>query len=315
MVTRTKLILLGCGLSIATLLPLLPLTSSPAPQESTARLKDVCPEGWTRYGCQLVRLCVSPEVESQYPVAKTLEDKSTGCGRPDDRIVPEVWTHATPYEVGWREKGQYGGYNFYSKVAKLDSSTIKNGDLNDAIASLHLNDPSTDWNNGWHDYLNTNLMSLETYDLALPPPKTPVKEVCPTGWSRFSCEFVRLCVAPSVTNRYNLTTSKEFGNARCEMDNRSVGEQDTHSSPHEVGKAAAALLLGPRYVGVVKLDSPDIFDGNIDEAIQRLVLVPIPTNALIEYARGAKEGEAMFRSYLSKNRQKEKEIEGAKNPH
>lgn len=317
MASRISSILVVGGLSIAALvvMPLVPRTVSQEAQERAAPLRDVCPEGWARYSCNEVRLCVSPEVENQYDVAKALEEKGTGCGR-SDRIVPGAWAHVTPYVVGWRNRAYMGGgYYFYTRVAKLDASNVKNRDLNEAIENLHLGNTSRELSKGGSDWKPVDFESLETYKLKVPTPNPSVKEVCPAGWRRFSCEFVRLCVAPSVTNRYNLETSREFQNADCKMDSRTVGAEDTNSSPHDVGYARGWMLLGPQYVGVVKLDLSDIFDGNVDEAIQRLVLVPLPPNALIEFNHGAKEGVARFQNYLNENRIKEKEIEDAKSPH
>lgn len=318
MAIRISSIVIG-GLSVAAFLTLFPLAISSAAQQSVAPLRDVCPDGWARYRCTTgVRLCVSPEVERQYDPAESLRKvRGWGACVANDELVPEAWTHATPEELGYMEASDTPGYNFCRKVVKFDSSNIKDGDLDKTIESLHIpdGDNPTSWNKGWHAYKPLDSISLETYGLPVPAPKPSVKEVCPVGWSRFSCQFVRLCVSPRVTSQYNLETSKEFGYAGCKADNRSVGEEDTNSSPHDVGIAAGYMLLGPRYVGVVKLNSSDILDGNIEEAIQRLVLVPLPTNSLIEYFRGVGVGLALFQRDLAKAKQEAKDIENAKSPH
>jgi hypothetical protein len=313
MAVRISATLIAGGLSIAACLPFFPLTSSPAPQQSAVPLKDVCPEGWSRYRCQgdLIRLCVAPDVESQHNLRDSFYF-SSAC-RADESVVPEAWAHARAQEIGYNVAAGIEGYNFRSRVARLDSSQIKNGDMEKTIEKI-LRDYPHGREEGFDELGPLGRASLDDYGLHLPP-KPSVREVCPAAWGRYSCQFVRLCVAPSVANRYNLETSKEFGYAECNADNHSVGEEDTNSSPHDVGMAAGALLLGPRYVGVVKLDSSDIVDGNLDEAIERLVLVPIPTNALIEYQRGLLEGRAEFERYLAKAKQKAKEIEDAKSPH
>jgi hypothetical protein len=316
MAQRRMLIALYCGLSVAAALAMLLATEikSQEAQQSATPLKDVCPDGWDRYSCQGVRLCVSPDVASRY-------DNRLGCTGPEKAIVPAQWSHATPEEVGYADMSfSAGGYNYVSSVMRFDSSMIKNGDVKEAMNQLSRSiitksDPHRYSDGEQEANKPLELRSLDTYGLRPPPPKTPVTEVCPTGWRRFSCQFVRLCVAPNVTNRYNLSKSEKFGYAKCEIDNHAVGGEDTHSSPHDVGAAAGWMLLGPRYVGVVKLDSSDILDGNLDEAIQRLVLVPLPTNALMEYERGARDGLARFENYLNENRIKEKEIEDGKRPH
>ena len=54
------------------------------------------------------------------------------------------------------------------------------------------------------------------------------------------------------------------------------------------------------------LDSPDIFNGDVEEAIKRLVLVPVPTSGLKEYDKGFDEGQLKFKEYLTKNGIEEK---------
>jgi hypothetical protein len=188
--------------------------------------------------------------------------------------------------------------------------------LDIAIKNLQLyhpgdNDASDNVQSKYHQHYPVK--SLEQYNLEPPIPKAGAADVCPAAWSRFSCKFVRLCVSPSVKSKYDLKTSKEFGYADCKADNRTVPEndtycspqRDTHCSPHDVGLAAGMLILGPRYLKAVKLDSSDIFDGDIEEAIQRLVLVPVPTSGLMEYDRGYEEGQAQFKKYVSENGLKE----------
>ena len=322
MVARTKLILLGSCLTIAALfaMPLVPQAISQASQPNGAPLRDVCQEGWSRYDCVQpgVRLCVSPDVQGQYDLAKS-PGVSGGC-RLDTNLVPEPWMHATPEEVGYVYAEAGTGYHFYVRSAKLDSSVIKGGDLERAISKLLMLTESEmeAWGHGQAKWKPAAPISLEQYKLDPPTPEAGATDVCPAAWSRFSCQFVRLCVSPSVAGHYDLTTSEEFGYAKCKADDRIVPEKDTycspkrdmHCSPHDVGLAAGMLILGPRYLKAVKLDSSDIFDGNIEEAIQRLVLVPIPTSGLMEYDRGYEEGQAAFQKYLTENGQKD-----TKSPH
>ena len=150
-------------------------------------------------------------------------------------------------------------------------------------------------------------------DVKLRSSETSVTDVCPTSWSRFSCQFIRLCISPSVVHHYDLASSEEFGYARCKADTRSVPEEDTHFSPGDVGEGA--LLVDRVYFKAVKLDSSDIFEGDIDEAILRLVLVPIPPSGLIEYDRGYVKAKARFQRSVAKTDQKQDRSGTAPNPY
>ncbi len=341
MVTRTKSMLLACGLSIAALfvMPLIPEAVSQDSQQSATPLKDVCREGWSRYSCGYrIRLCISPDLEKQYDLTTSIRWSVEGCYR-DQTLIPDVWAHVPSEVLGYlRQAWRWRGYRFRSRIVNFDSSMVKAVEaeatrldpaLDIAIRNLQIYRAGDDTPNhspgfaeeqGFNEFkgpydATVPEKSLEQYKLEPPIPKAGATDVCPAAWSRFSCRFVRLCVSPSVTGQYNLATSKEFGYADCKADNRTVPDkdtycspkQDTHCSPHDVGWAAGALILGPRYLRAVKLDSSDIFDGNIEEAIQRLVLVPIPTSGLMEYDRGYEEGQAAFQKYLTENGQKDTE--------
>ncbi len=78
----------------------------------------------------------------------------------------------------------------------------------------------------------------------------------------------------------------------------------TGATPHDVGYARGALLIGPRYLNTVKMYSSDIVNGDIDEAIQRLVLVPVTARVYVEFLRGEGEGIAQFEEFLAKTRKK-----------
>jgi hypothetical protein len=325
MVARAKILLECCGLSMALVfMPLIPEAISQESQRSGTPLKDVCRDGWARYYCEGggVRVCVSPEVESHYDLASSSHWSTQSCSKsPTQSLVPDAWAHVPPELIGYLSAtSEWAGYRFVMRVVNFDSSAIRNGDLEKAIDNLPLyqRGDSDSWNEGIARHRPHAAYPLDSYGIDLPAPKISVKDACPTTYSRFGCQFVRLCVSPSVAAKYDLTSSEEFGYAKCKVDNRIVPEsdtycspkQDTHCSPHDVGMAAGMLILGPRYLKAVKLDSSDIFDGNIEEAIQRLVLVPIPTSGLMEYDRGYDEGQAAFQKYLSENGQKD-----AKSPH
>jgi hypothetical protein len=323
MANGKRLSLLGCALSIAALFatPLTPQAISQESQASRTPLKDVCREGWSRYACGDVRLCVSPDVEEQLTTPWSFQH-AYGCGRDED-VVPDVWAHVSPEVIGYlaQDAGRYFGYHRYrSHVVYFDSSTVKNaepdslGAISSALRnSLHFPGDPAAYDKGLSEGRPRELeMSLDPYKLHLEP-KTQVTDVCPAQWSRFSCQFVRLCVSPTVASKYDLASSKEFGYAHCKPDNRSVPEGDTHFSPSEVGEGT--LLVDRVYFKAVKLDSSDIFEGDIEEAIERLVLVPIPPSALMEYDRGYEKGRVRFESTRSKSDQKEKRSEDAPNPH
>jgi hypothetical protein len=298
--------LLGCIFAVATMLaiPLAPRAISQESQQSRP-LRDVCREGWSRYTCgpRLVRLCVSPEVEREHDVTATPAYREGGCYL-DQTLVPEAWAHAGAEQMGYlaQDNGMYAGYNFRGRVLNLDSSNIKDAELEklmwESLITEHQGEDRA-YSRGFSEFeASLPAKSLESY--GLPPAPTTGKELCPATYSRFSCQFVRLCVSPSVVARYDLKSSKEFGYANCKADDRAVSEQDINFKPHDVGVAAGALVGGPVYFKAVKLDSSDILDGNIEEAVERLVLVPIPINGLMEYDRGYQEGQARFQRILDK---------------
>jgi hypothetical protein len=309
MALRSKAIVLGLALTIGALaIALVPQAISQESQHPGSPLKDVCREGWSRYDCGSTRVCVSPELENQYDLAASSRWSVEGCSKtPTQRILPDAWAHATPEEIGYLSPSfRWRGYWFHDRVVNLDSSIVKNRDLDGAVEQLLRHGGSYPYfmdrfNEGRAKHHAEIDDSLERY--GLPPPPETGKELCPPGWSKFSCRFVRLCVSPSVSSSFDLTSSKEFGYADCKSDNRAVSGQDINFKPHDVGLAAGALVGGPVYLKAVKLDSSDIFEGDIDEAIQRLVLVPIPVSALLEYDRGHQEGEARFQKTLDKAKQ------------
>jgi len=145
--------------------------------------------------------------------------------------------------------------------------------------------------------------SLDDYELS--PAKPPSNDdVCLPNWTRYSCTFIRLCVSPSVMHRYAVRMSSMFKNGECESDSGVVPADWTAASPKDIGYARGALLTGRRYLKAVKLDSSEIADGDIDEAIQRLVLVPVTARMYMEYLHGLGEGIAEFQDFLAKNRKK-----------
>ena len=177
MVARTK-ILLGCGLSIAALFfPFPPLVREALSQESQASatpLKDVCPEGWSRYVCDnTLRLCVSPEVEKQYDLSNSYREFSQERCSVDSMSVPEAWTHATQEEMGYLapDNGKYRGYQPHRVgVVNLDSSQIKNGDLKSAI--LRVTPTSEDlrsYEKGFSKYIARYEISVDSYNIQSRP--------------------------------------------------------------------------------------------------------------------------------------------------
>lgn len=231
----------------------------------------------------------------------------------DVRIVPEEWTHATVGELGylsqaWGQKGYY----YYYKVVNVDASMIDSdkfdeGKLSFAVRRLYHAVDLSNADRG--DYLRnrekceklTSLFrdySLDEYHLKVLQPKPGVKDVCRPSSVRYSCDFVRLCVSPGVSSQYDLAKSKQFKYAGCKADDRIVPAAETESSAHDVGFAAGALILGPRYMKSVELDLPNIFGGDVDEAIQRLLMVPIQPHDLMEWDQGYLDGQAKFSQFL-----------------
>ena len=88
-------------------------------------------------------------------------------------------------------------------------------------------------------------------------------------------------------------------------------EEDTHFSPGDVGEGA--FLVDRIYFKAVKLDSSDIFEGDIDEAILRLVLVPIPASGLIDYDRGYEKAKVRFLRSAAKADKKQEQSGTAPN--
>jgi hypothetical protein len=255
-------------------------------------------------------------VEKQYDLTNSIREFSQESCYSDSDSVPEVWTHATPEEMGYfaQDNGTYRGYKFRAGVVNIDSPRIKNGDLKSFILSHKgSTDDYVSYDKGFKEHISRYEMSVDSYNIVSPSPKTPVTDVCPAQWSRFSCQFVRLCASPSVVGKYDLASSEEFKYAHCKADNRSVPEVDTHFSPYDVGYAA--LLVDRVYFKAVKLDSPNIFEGDIEEAIERLVLIPIQPHALMDYDRGYEVGRTRFERSVSKANQKQQQSEGGQSPH
>jgi hypothetical protein len=317
---------LRCSLSIAALfaMPLIPQAIAQEPQASETPLKDVCREGWSHYSCGQVRMCVSPDVEEQLTTHWGFQH-AQGCYR-DETLIPDVWAHVSAEVIGYLQQGygRYSGYTFRTHVVYFDSSTIKNaepdslGAISSALRSSLFDQGQKNlvaFDKGMSEFIpGSNYEEpVDSYNIKHQLPKTPATDVCPAAWSRFSCQFVRLCVSPSVASKYDVASSDEFKYAHCKADNRSVPEGDTHFSPHEVGEGA--LLFDRVYFKAVRLDSSDIFEGDIEEAIRRLVLVPIPPHALMEYDLGYEEGRARFRRLVTKTNEKQKRSEDAPNPH
>jgi hypothetical protein len=298
-----------------------------ASQDSAIPLKDVCPAGWTRYECSgVIRLCTSPDLH-------------TGVGMESyctisKRIVPDEWIHDTAYDVGFAKANAGGGYRtgtgygWFTGVWKIDSSSVSSDD--DMRAILHritpigiedekgnsdyrqwratVPDEVEEWTKHSIPIASLHLGSLEEYGLHRPKPPSD-NDVCPADWGRYSCALMRLCVSPGVMHRYAVTMSENFKYAECRSDSNIVPAEWTGATPHDVGYARGALLVGPRYLNTVKMDSSDIVNGDIDEAIQRLVLVPATARVYVEFLRGEGEGIAEFEEFLAKNRKKAQEVQ------
>ena len=211
MALRDRFRLIAYGFLTAALLavPKIPRAASQEPPKRGTPLKDVCPVSWSRYDCGAddTRVCVSPDLERQYDLASSTRWMIEGCPKTpnaQDEILPEIWTHATPEEIGYRSPSwQWGGYSFVNRVVNFDSSMVKNDDLDASIREVFLRRDSYPnfyerYDEGFAAYSAHNdvFLTLESYGLQSPKPRAGAKDVCPAEWARFSCTFVRLCVSP-----------------------------------------------------------------------------------------------------------------------
>jgi hypothetical protein len=150
---------------------------------------------------------------------------------------------------------------------------------------------------------------------------TSLLEVCPPGFKRFSCKFYRLCVSPGAKQLEYWEQNRLNEVADCTSDTlrrgveRMVPEENTRSSPYDVGFAAGVRILGPRYLGVAFLYPTDTDLGKFEESINRVLVAPLPKDASLEYDRGFHDGLVAYDDFLQQTKQKAKQIEGAERPH
>jgi hypothetical protein len=293
---------------------------------SSTELRDVCPDGWSRYRCSSdrveeeggIRLCVSPGVQ--------IGPEAQGVCRKDPLIVPEAWSHASPDEVGWEEANCGSNCTILvTNVVRLDSDTfdryrkevLARNHLSlkgyyqehpDMLAATVVVDLLSDSARGgeWSaiqnykrlDYLTSEERTLVQKWLPPPKPKSTAIEVCPSGWQRYSCKFSRLCVSPEVAAKYDLNNARAFSCHDCKLDENIVSEPDTHASAREVGFIAGGMIQVPKYTSVVNLNLPDIGDGNLDEAMERLLMIPPGIKANRDYYEGFGMGLANLKALI-----------------
>lgn len=52
--------------------------------------REVCPRGFLPHSCQFARLCVAPDIQAKYALAKSWDFRAAGCeAEVDDHVVPE----------------------------------------------------------------------------------------------------------------------------------------------------------------------------------------------------------------------------------
>jgi len=346
-----RLMLFGAGTSLAALLvmPLFsPRPATHAQQMETSSL-DVCPPGWYRFNCTGVRLCVSPAINNFYGAntrdaaamaiyGAAPEHDGKGACIEDSLSVPEAYTHATQQQLSF-----YAGYYdivetpMFMKVVKIDSGDFSSErNFHQALerftasfkdTEAHDSDAFRAGEEARQAVVNAVLTDGQIPSPKAAPNRSSTSDICPAGWARFGCQFARLCIAPDVASKYatwsggTLEKSGQFYFAKCKADDKTVPAENTHSSPYEVGFAAGFRLFDtPKYFKVVKLDSSGVSENNedwhqrgINAALERLGLSLLPPSAVMEYARGWREGHAEFQGFLNKVK-KAGESEGTQKP-
>ena len=299
---------------------------------------DVCPAHWYKFNCTGIRLCVSPEMDRFRGVGhENLTDSIYGAAPEHDNrgaciedffSVPPAYTHASEKQLSF-----YAGYYdvveapMFMKVVKFDDADFSSEDswsraLQRFKASF--NDVEAHDQTAFREGQERRNEVLDTRaaDAQLPLPTLPnsgesVREVCPSGSARFTCQFARLCISADVASRFANTLEKsgEFYFAKCKADTVAVPEASTHATPYMVGYAAGFRLLGPKYFKLVKVDSSYVKDDGqwwttgINPALERANLSLLPPSAIQEYAKGWHDGNVEFQNFLNKAKQKAAESE------
>jgi hypothetical protein len=264
-------------------------------------------------------------------------DHYSACGE-DYLPVTQAYTHATQRQLSF-----YAGYYpviqtvMFAKVEKIDDADFSSEESFDRAI----------------DRFNASFKDVEAHDqdafregqrareavvdadaaaAQVPLPKAShadasARDVCPTGWRRYSCQFARLCLSPDLLDKSqepdSLETRSEFVFAKCKADDRTASEVSTHASSYMVGYAAGFRLFDTRkYFKVVKVDSSYVQPDNVNwharglgAALERAGLSLLPPSAIQEYAHGWHDGNEEFQKFMAKVKQGAKESEGTQEQH
>jgi|GEM_PF-4560873 len=347
MVTRNRTSFSGKGLSIVVCLVMSTFFQASSQQRRTL-VGDACPAGWYTFNCTGIRLCVSQGMD-HVPYEDTHENAANAIygAAPihDDRgsciedylPVPEAYTHASQKQLSFYE-GYYDVIDtpMFTKVVKIDDADFTSQDsfrkalerFTASFKDVEAHDPDS-FRAG--QAARKEVIDADAAAAQIPLPKTPPtaaagKDVCPTGWARYSCQFARLCLSPDLLEKSQepnaLETRGEFVFAKCKADDRTAPDASTHASPYMVGYAAGFRLFdAPKYFKVVKVDSSYVHANDnwnapgLGGALERAGLSLLPPSAVQEYARGWHDGNAVFQSFVAKEKLNAKKSEGAEEPH
>ena len=305
------------------LIPLLltwPLIPHLSAQQKQFQTKDVCPASWYKFDCLGVRLCVSPAMDhfedeghgnvAAYIYGAAPEEIRDGVHYgvciEDYRDVPEEYTHATLQQLSF-----YVGYYdvvrtpMYAKVERIDDADFSSEE-SFSRALKRFKDSFNDVESYDQELLHEGqqarkeVLDADAAAAQIPIPHRPNvsssgRDVCPTDWARYSCQFARLCLSPDLLEKSQqegepkgtLERSAEFVFAKCTTDGRTVPLAATHATPYVVGYGAGFRLFDSRkYSKVVSVDSSyirddphNIYANGINAALERAGLSLLPPSA------------------------------------
>lgn len=348
MAARNMSRLFGSGLSIVVLF-VLPMFFQARAQQSQTVAGDACPTSWYTFNCTGVRLCVSPEMDHDHfrnyghenvsgQIAAAADDNPGVSCIEDYLPVYEAYTHATQQQLSF-----YAGYYpviqtpMFMKVERIDFADLSSDDSYGTVLQRFTASFSDVVGHDQDSFrkgqeARKQMMDADAAASQVPLPKTTqaatsARDVCPTGWARYSCQFARLCLSPDLLEKSqepnSLETRGEFVFAKCKADDRTVPEASTHATPYMVGYAAGFRLFDTRkYFKVVKVDSSYVQSDNknwhargLDAALERAGLSLLPPSAIQEYAHGWHDGNEEFQKFVATVKHRAKESEGAQEQH
>lgn len=251
-----------------------------------------CPAHWKTHVCHDTVLCVDPEVEMKYSFEAPL--KHVGCN-PEvaTNVIPASSIRGDPYLYGFSVgAGLVPG--FWVRALMVDSSMVQDGDVEGALKSLGV---GTYGANDWAHLENKgriNGSQAHNARLMLPTMKVSAegRPACSSASSVHVCgSMILLCVAPEIERKYDLLDSEPFQKAYC--DARPLSEPVPATAitgdPYKAGFSLGFMILPPKYVEVIKLDSLQIAGGDLDEALRKLDL-RIPSDWETKFDEGLDAG-------------------------